>query len=86
MVDAHFTPGGIKCASLVIPFGMGGRRVTEANYGFSTLVGKVIPEKTCDRVLFVSCETTVGMGWSNVCGQAHHFFAYRFVCLIAGTV
>ena len=30
--------------------------------------------ETCGRVFFVSCETTVAMGWSNMSGQAHHFF------------
>ena len=44
VVDAHFTPCRIKCASLVILFGMGGRLVTGASYSSSTLVGKVIPD------------------------------------------
>lgn len=44
VVDTHFTPCGIKCASLVILFGMGGRHITEASYGLSTLIGKVIPK------------------------------------------
>lgn len=30
--------------------------------------------ETCGRVFFVSCETTVAMDWSNMRGQAHHFF------------
>lgn len=46
----------------------------EAFYRLNTLVGKVMPEKTCSRVFFISCETTVAVGWSNECGQAHHLF------------